>query len=226
MALDDFYYAGPAGAVGPFKPPQLKELVESGVITADTQIWNERLGQTWVPWSLLAPEWSVQLNGKVRGPLSEYDLRRYSKAGKINALTLVSKSGGPWFPWHTFSNQRQLPAIAQQIAIPKPSPLRAQPVPAGPTMPAGAAYGRQVDCYCCGCTIANGQPRFRRKVQSGQSVGNYLSRRSFGVSTRTYFGLRTLCIECARQHDASGCAGVVLILLATPLLVGLARCLA
>jgi len=92
--------------------------------------------------------------------------------------------------------------VPAELAVPTSVSYRI----ASPSLPAGAAYGNAVNCYCCGCTIARGSPRFRRTVKTGDSSGMSFGRRSLRYSTRTYRGMRTVCTNCARQIDSSiGC---------------------
>ena len=51
-------------------------------------------------------------------------------------------------------------------------------------------------CYNCG---VNGSD-FRRTVNTGSSFGTYYGKRT-SYSTRNYYSKRTLCEECAFQHD-------------------------
>lgn len=53
------------------------------------------------------------------------------------------------------------------------------------------------NCYCCGRSGAN----FRRNVTTGSSFGSWGSSRSVGSSSRTYYGLRTVCEFCAFKID-------------------------
>jgi hypothetical protein len=52
-------------------------------------------------------------------------------------------------------------------------------------------------CFICGCSGAN----HRREVYTGRSSGWFWSRRSYGQSYRSYYGLRTVCGECAARID-------------------------
>lgn len=52
-------------------------------------------------------------------------------------------------------------------------------------------------CYKCGVSGASN----RRTVSTGFSIGNWVSKRSYGASTRSYFGLRTVCDDCAASID-------------------------
>lgn len=55
------------------------------------------------------------------------------------------------------------------------------------------------NCYKCGVYIPpNGG--YKRRVKTGDSFGMSFGRRIV-PSIRTYFGPRTLCVDCARQHD-------------------------
>ncbi len=53
------------------------------------------------------------------------------------------------------------------------------------------------NCYICGCASAN----HRREVYTGRSSGWFWSRRSYGQSYRSYYGLRTVCVDCAARID-------------------------
>ncbi|UII26118.1 hypothetical protein LVD15_22875 [Fulvivirga maritima] len=53
------------------------------------------------------------------------------------------------------------------------------------------------NCYQCGNSGAN----YRRTVNTGYSVGGWYGRRSGGASSRAYYGLRTVCEECAAHED-------------------------
>lgn len=54
-------------------------------------------------------------------------------------------------------------------------------------------------CYRCGAKGSD----FRRTVKTGFSVGNWVSKRSYGTSTRSHFGVRTVCEHCAISIDKS-----------------------
>lgn len=53
------------------------------------------------------------------------------------------------------------------------------------------------NCYLCG----NGNANYRRTVSTGTSYGIYSGRRSTSSSTRVYFGLRSVCEDCASKID-------------------------
>ncbi len=59
------------------------------------------------------------------------------------------------------------------------------------------------NCYCCGRSGAN----FRRNVSTGSSFGSWGSSRSVGSSSRTYYGLRTVCEPCAARIDKRALIG-------------------
>jgi hypothetical protein len=86
-----------------------------------------------------------------------------------------------------------------------------------PPLPTGAAYGNASTCFVCGQKIANGEARFRREVRTGHSSGQWVSRRSFGAGGRTYFSMKTLCVDCARRVDSNGCAAMVALIAAGPI---------
>ena len=52
-------------------------------------------------------------------------------------------------------------------------------------------------CYRCGARNAN----YRRTTYTGFSSGSWWSKRSYGSGTRTYYGLRSVCENCARSID-------------------------
>lgn len=52
-------------------------------------------------------------------------------------------------------------------------------------------------CYICGDSGAS----YRRTVTTGKSFGSFWSKRSYGSSTRTYYGTRTVCESCAASID-------------------------
>ena len=52
-------------------------------------------------------------------------------------------------------------------------------------------------CYRCGAPNANN----RRETYTGHSKGNWWSSRSSGGSSRTYFGVRSVCDDCAKSID-------------------------
>ena len=54
-------------------------------------------------------------------------------------------------------------------------------------------------CFQCG------EPKsdYRRTVYTGYSTGSWVSKRSYGSSTRTSYGVRTVCKNCAGQIDKS-----------------------
>jgi hypothetical protein len=53
------------------------------------------------------------------------------------------------------------------------------------------------NCYHCASKGAS----YRRYVNSGYSYGGWVSNRSHGTSSRSYYGLRTLCESCAARVD-------------------------
>jgi hypothetical protein len=63
-------------------------------------------------------------------------------------------------------------------------------------------------CYHCGRSGAS----YRRTVTTGYSTGSWTSKRSYGSSSRTYQGLRSLCEDCAAQVDKKNAISVVLLL--------------
>lgn len=52
-------------------------------------------------------------------------------------------------------------------------------------------------CYHCG----TGGASYRRNVNTGTSFGSWVSKRSYGSSSRSYYGLRSLCENCAARVD-------------------------
>lgn len=54
-------------------------------------------------------------------------------------------------------------------------------------------------CYVCGAYVAPNEG-YRRKVNTGDSFGLSFGKR-ITPSTRTYYGVRTLCAYCAKKHD-------------------------
>ena len=95
---------------------------------------------------------------------------------------------------------------------------------AGDSLPAGVAVGKACSCYGCGKGIANGEPRFRRTVYTGDSRGGWPSKSSYGGMYRNYRGVRTVCLNCARRIDARGCAPsffLVILMLLVPAAVAL-----
>lgn len=52
-------------------------------------------------------------------------------------------------------------------------------------------------CYKCGAANAN----YRRTTYTGSSTTNWWSKRSFGSGSRTYYGLRSVCEDCAKAID-------------------------
>jgi hypothetical protein len=52
-------------------------------------------------------------------------------------------------------------------------------------------------CYRCGAPDAN----YRRTTYTGFSTGSWSSKRSYGSGTRTYYGVRSVCQDCARSID-------------------------
>lgn len=53
------------------------------------------------------------------------------------------------------------------------------------------------NCYRCGAPNAI----YRRTTYSGYSVGNWWSKRSYGYSSRRYYGVHSVCQECAKAID-------------------------
>jgi hypothetical protein len=52
-------------------------------------------------------------------------------------------------------------------------------------------------CYRCGASNAN----YRRNTFTGSSTSSWSSRRSFGSGSRTYYGVRSVCSNCAKSID-------------------------
>jgi uncharacterized protein YgiM (DUF1202 family) len=52
-------------------------------------------------------------------------------------------------------------------------------------------------CYRCGAPNAN----YRRTTYTGFSTGSWWSNRSYGSGSRTYYGVRSVCQDCARRID-------------------------
>jgi uncharacterized protein YgiM (DUF1202 family) len=52
-------------------------------------------------------------------------------------------------------------------------------------------------CYRCGASGAN----YRRTTYTGFSTGSWSSKRSYGSSSRTYYGVRSVCQNCAKSID-------------------------
>ncbi|MBT1685128.1 SH3 domain-containing protein [Dawidia soli] len=52
-------------------------------------------------------------------------------------------------------------------------------------------------CYRCGVPNAN----YRRTTYTGYSSGTWWSKRSYGAGSRTYYGVRSVCQDCARTID-------------------------
>ena len=53
-------------------------------------------------------------------------------------------------------------------------------------------------CYRCGAPNAD----YRRNTFVGSSTGNWWSKRSYGSSSRTYYGLKSVCGRCAKSIDS------------------------
>lgn len=52
-------------------------------------------------------------------------------------------------------------------------------------------------CYRCGAPNAT----YRRTTYTGFSTGSWWSKRSYGSSSRTYHGVRSVCQDCAKTID-------------------------
>jgi hypothetical protein len=52
-------------------------------------------------------------------------------------------------------------------------------------------------CYRCGAANAN----YRRTTSTGYSTGSWWSSRSYGSGSRTYYGVRSFCQDCAKSID-------------------------
>jgi len=52
-------------------------------------------------------------------------------------------------------------------------------------------------CYRCGAPNAN----HRRTTYTGSSTGSWWSKRSYGSGSRTYYGVRSVCQDCANAID-------------------------
>jgi hypothetical protein len=73
------------------------------------------------------------------------------------------------------------------------------------------------ECYTCGANVPKGQG-YRREVYTGHSTGTYYGRR-LSMSSRTRYGMHTLCESCAVRFDkrrtsrALWAVGIVLALI-------------
>lgn len=54
-------------------------------------------------------------------------------------------------------------------------------------------------CHICGAPNAN----YRRTTYTGSSSSSWGSGRSFGSGSRTYYGVRSVCQDCAKSIDSS-----------------------
>ena len=61
-------------------------------------------------------------------------------------------------------------------------------------------------CYRCGASNAN----YRRTTNTGFSNGNWSSKNSYGSSSRTYYGTRSVCADCAKIIDTWNIIKIVL----------------
>lgn len=52
-------------------------------------------------------------------------------------------------------------------------------------------------CYKCGAPYAN----YRRTTYTGFSTGSWWSKSSYGSGSRTYYGVRSVCEDCAKSID-------------------------
>ena len=57
--------------------------------------------------------------------------------------------------------------------------------------------GAMATCYRCGAPNAN----YRRTTYTGFSTGSWWSKRSYGSGSRTYYGVRSVCQDCAKAID-------------------------
>lgn len=73
------------------------------------------------------------------------------------------------------------------------------------------------NCYCCG----NKNASFRRTVSTGYSVGNWGGNRTYGTSSRLYYGTKNVCEKCAKRIDKKNAINRILFLLFIALLIGL-----
>lgn len=64
-------------------------------------------------------------------------------------------------------------------------------------------------CYKCGASNAN----YRRTTSTGYSSGNWFSKNSYGSSSRTYYGTRSVCKECAESIDTWNTIKIVLVVI-------------
>lgn len=53
------------------------------------------------------------------------------------------------------------------------------------------------NCYKCGAPSAT----YRRTTYTGSSTNSWWSRRSFGSGSRSYYGVRSVCHDCAKSID-------------------------
>jgi len=58
-------------------------------------------------------------------------------------------------------------------------------------------HRQMATCYRCGAPNAN----YRRTTYTGYSTGSWWSKRSYGAGSRTYYGLRSVCEDCAKSID-------------------------
>ncbi len=62
---------------------------------------------------------------------------------------------------------------------------------------------RMASCYLCGDRNAD----YRRNVSTGSSYGIYNGSKSTSSSTRVYFGIRSVCEDCAARVDLGRARG-------------------
>jgi len=62
-------------------------------------------------------------------------------------------------------------------------------------------------CYHCGRSGAS----YRRTVTTGYSRGSWTSKKSYGSSSRTNYGVRSVCEDCALRIDKSSVIGSIII---------------
>jgi len=77
-------------------------------------------------------------------------------------------------------------------------------------------------CFRCGTYMAPTATHFRRKVKTGSSSGGWVSARSAGSSSRSYYGMRSLCAACADAHDRTLQLKVWIVIAVVALLVMMA----
>jgi Bacterial SH3 domain len=74
------------------------------------------------------------------------------------------------------------------------------------------------NCYRCGAPNAN----YRRNTFTGESKTSWTSKSSYGSGSRTYYGMRSVCEDCANEIDHQGRMRVIRFVITVAIILGIA----